>query len=194
MDISSIYANAGYTNNVNKNSSTQKTTNTSKAEQTAELSDAEKLENFKKEIWNEIDSYSWDGRMNISIQITDKAFERMMNDDEFKTKMMNVIRDESIAAHPPGDTSLTWIDENGYKGYSYIDIEAGHSAFASHSKHKDSFYTRKATKKQDYNELYEKERQQKRLQQEKLDNEYWDSVDMKRTLLKREHAAKAYLG
>lgn len=27
MDISSIYANAGYTNNVNKNSSTQKTTN-----------------------------------------------------------------------------------------------------------------------------------------------------------------------
>ena len=91
MDISSIYANAGYTNNVNKNSSTQKTTDTSKTEQTAELSDTEKLENFKKELWNEIDSYSWDGRMNISIQITDKAFERMMNDDEFKTKMMNVI-------------------------------------------------------------------------------------------------------
>lgn len=153
LDISSIYANAGYTNSVIKNSSTQKTTNTSKTEQTAELSDAEKLENFKKEIWNEIDSYSWDGRMNISIQITDKAFERMMNDDEFKTKMMNVIRDESIAAHPPGDTSLTWIDENGYKGYSYIDIEAGHSAFAAHSKHKDSFYTRKATKQQDYNRL-----------------------------------------
>lgn len=85
--------------------------------------------------------------MNISIQITDKAFERMMSDDEFKGKMMKMFKEESLAAHPPGDTSLTWITEAGYRGYSYIDIEAGHKAFATHSIDKNSFFVRKATRK-----------------------------------------------
>lgn len=44
----------------------------------------------------------------------------------------------------------------------------GKEAFAAHSKDKDSFYIKKATQKQDYNELYEKERQQKKLQQKNL--------------------------
>ena len=96
------------------------------------------------------------------------------------------------SAHPPIGTSLTWIDETGYRGYSYMDESAGNMAFSAHSKDKDSFYTRKATKKQDYNELYEKERQQKKLQQEKINEEYWDNLDMKRILFKRQQASKAY--
>lgn len=46
--------------------------------------------------------------------------------------------------------------------------------------------------KQDYSELYEKERQQKKLQQEKINEEYWDKLDMKRILFKRQQASKAY--
>lgn len=189
MDISSIYTNTGYTNNVSKSTSKQKTTNTEKTEQTAELSDAEKLENFKKEVWKELDSMSWNSKADISIQITDKAFERMMKEPEFKNQMMKIMREESMAA--TSGVSLTWIDENGYQGYSYME-GYGKEAFAAHSKDKDSFYTKKATKKQDYNEIYEKERQQKKLQQEKLDDAYWDSVDLKRNLLKKEQASKAY--
>lgn len=193
MDISSIYANTGYTNNVSKSTSTQKTINMEKTEQAAELQDAEKLENFKKEIWNEIDKMPWNNRVNVSIQISDKAFERMMKEPDFKRDMMKIIGEESVAsAHPPIGTSLTWIDETGYRGYSYIDESAGNMAFSAHSKDKDSFYTKKANKKQDYNEVYEKERQQKKLQQEKLDDAYWDSVDLKRSLLKKEQASKAY--
>lgn len=56
------------------------------ANQTQGLSESEKLENFKKEIWKEIDSMSWGS--NISVQITDSAFEKMMVDKEFKNKMM----------------------------------------------------------------------------------------------------------
>lgn len=52
------------------------------ANQTQGLSESEKLENFKKEIWKEIDSMSWGS--NISVQITDSAFEKMMVDKEFK--------------------------------------------------------------------------------------------------------------
>lgn len=43
-----------------------------------EVSDAEKLEEFKKEIWNEINAMPWGA--NTSIQITDGAFRKMMED------------------------------------------------------------------------------------------------------------------
>lgn len=147
--------------------------------------EVDKLESFKQEIWNEIDSMPWDSRMNISIQITDKAFERMMNDDEFKNKMMKVIREESIAAHPPGDVSLTWIDENGYKGYSYIDIEGGHSAFSAHSKDKNCFYSRKS-KKEQIKKTWEQEQIKKKQQRERINEEYVESC-----LLHKEELAKA---
>ena len=54
-----------------------------------ELTEEEKLEAFKKEIWRELDSYPWNKGVNVSIQITDGAFEKMMVDKEFKNKMMN---------------------------------------------------------------------------------------------------------
>ncbi len=59
-----------------------------------EASDAEKLENFKKEIWNEINSMPWGA--NASIQITDDAFRKMMEDSEFKNKIMKIIREDAI--------------------------------------------------------------------------------------------------
>lgn len=130
-----------------------------------ELSEEEKLEAFKKEILDEINSFSWNPSMNISIQITDGAFKRMMEDSDFKDRMLSVIQKESIAAQPPGNTSLTWIDESGCKGYSYIDISAGEMAFKAHSNDKDSFYVKKAAKKQDYLELWEERRLQQKLQQ-----------------------------
>ena len=44
---------------------------TERTAQTQEAADAEKLENFKKEIWSEINSMPWGA--NTSIQITDGA-------------------------------------------------------------------------------------------------------------------------
>lgn len=139
-----------------------------------ELSEEEKLEAFKKEIWNKINSFSWNKCMNISIQITDGAFKRMMEDSDFKDRMLSIIQKESIAAQPPGNVSLTWIDESGYRGYSYIDNDAGAIAFQAHSNDKDSFYVKKAAKKQDYLELWEEKRLQQELQKKK-----WAEGDMK---------------
>ena len=75
MSISGIGQNY-YQNNV---ATTKRTKNINSTEKfalektsgTQELSDAEKLENFKKEIWNEINSMPWGA--NTSIQITDGA-------------------------------------------------------------------------------------------------------------------------
>ena len=133
---------------------------TERTAQTKEVSDAEKLENFKKEIWNEINSMPWGA--NTSIQITDGAFRKMMEDGEFKNKMMKIIREDAVGSNKMCGGTLINIDENGYRGYSYMADhakEAG-SAFAAHSKDKDAFYVKKAEKKR---------AQAKRQQQELLD-------------------------
>ncbi len=133
---------------------------TERTAQTKEVSDAEKLENFKKEIWNEINSMPWGA--NTSIQITDGAFRKMMEDGEFKNKMMKIIREDAVGSNKMCGGTLINIDENGYRGYSYMADhakEAG-SVFAAHSKDKDAFYVKKAEKKR---------AQAKRQQQELLD-------------------------
>ena len=133
--------------------------------------------------------------MNISIQITDGAFKRMMNDADFKDRMLGVIKKESIAAQPPGNVSLTWIDESGYKGYSYIDNDAGAIAFKAHSSDKDSFYVQKAKKNSDSTDLteyYEKQRRERELQQELRDKEYFQHKEMTEYWNKRQSAAASY--
>lgn len=169
MEVSSVVNSAysSYMKNKGKITSQVETT-----VEVGELSDAEKLENFKKEIWDEINSFSWNKSMNVSIQITDGAFKRMMEDSDFKDRMLDVIKRESIAAQPPGNVSLTWIDENGYKGFSYIDNNAGIIAFKGHSKHKNSFYVQRAKENNDVNEFWLKRQQKRQEQRELLNKEY----------------------
>ena len=156
-----------------------------------ELTEEEKLEAFKKEIWKEIDSMSWGS--NISVQITNSAFEKMMVDKEFKNKMMNIIREDAHGSNMMCGGTLINIDENGYKGYSYMQDhtkEAGR-AFDAHSKDKDSFYSKKC-KKDELNELWERERIKKRQYQEKADDEYMESLRLKDIFQHKEDIAKLY--
>lgn len=146
--------------------------------------------NKEKEM-KEIDSMSWGS--NISVQITDSAFEKMMVDKEFKNKMMNIIREDARGSNMMCGGTLINIDENGYKGYSYMQShtkEAGR-AFEAHSKDKDSFYSKKC-KKDELNELWEKERLKKRQYQEKADDEYMESLRLKEIFQHKEDVAKLY--
>lgn len=113
--------------------------------QTQELSDAEKLENFKKEIWNEINSMPRSNSISWSINITGVASERMMNEPEFKEKMIGLIREDALAGCPTIVCSVTTIDENGYKGYSYNDTSVGDEVYSTHSKNKDNFIQKRQT-------------------------------------------------
>lgn len=62
----------------------------------------------------------------------------------------------------------------------------------SHSNHKDSFYVQKATKGQDYTELWEKKLLERERQREKLDKEYVDKLYFSRSLLRKEQVSAAY--
>lgn len=149
---------------------------TERTAQAQEVSDAEKLENFKKEIWKEINSMPWGA--NTSIQITDGAFRKMMEDGEFKNKMMKIIREDAVGSNKMCGGTLINIDENGYKGYSYMADHAkeAESAFSAHSKDKDSFYVKKAEKKREYRKLLE----EKRLKQELAEKDLKVALERKR--------------
>ncbi|MBR1701952.1 MAG: hypothetical protein IJ716_08355 [Lachnospiraceae bacterium] len=155
------------------------------------MSKEEKLDAFKKEVWDEIDRMPWNTGMNTSIQITDKAFERMMNDTDFKDRMMSALQKEAVAEQPPGDTVLIWIDDNGKKAYAYMDIEAGHQAFAAHSKDKDIFYVKKA-KKDELNEAWEQARVRRQEQREYLEKKYNAEQYLKKVFAHQDEIAKLY--
>ena len=154
-----------------------------------ELSEAEKLEAFKKEMWKEINSLSWGS--SVSIQITDEAFEKMMNDSEFKNKMMNLIREDSRGSHNMCGGTLINIDENGYSGYSYMADHAkeANAAYESHSK--GSFYSKKV-KRQNADDIWKEKLMERERQQELRDKEYFQHREMKEYWNKRQSAVVSY--
>ena len=178
-----------YQNNVSTTKSIKSVNSTEESGNTKELSEAEKLEVFKKEMWKEINSLSWGS--SVSIQITDEAFEKMMNDSEFKNKMMNLIREDSRGSHNMCGGTLININENGYSGYSYMADHAkeANAAYESHSK--DSFYSKKV-KNQNADDIWEEKLLERERQQELRDKEYFQHREMTEYWNKRQSAAASY--
>ncbi len=185
--ISSMESQSSYVSKTSYKS----TIRTEYAESVNSMSEDEKLEAFKKEIWKEIDAMPWNSCMNTSIQISDKAFERMMNDKDFKDRMISALQREAIAEQPPGDTTLIWVNETGLKAFAYLDNEAGHQAFAAHSKHKDSFYVKKA-KAKEVNDAWEQARIRREKQREVREEEYWSKYFANKAFMHQEQVANMY--
>ena len=178
-----------YQNSVSTMKSARNVNSTEEIDNTQELSQAEKLEVFKKEMWKEINSLSWGS--SVSIQITDEAFEKMMNDSEFKNKMMNLIREDSKGSHNMCGGTLININENGYSGYSYMADHAkeANAAYESHSK--GSFYSKKV-KNQNVDDIWEEKLLERERQQELRDKEYFLHKEMTEYWNKRQSAAASY--
>lgn len=73
MNVTGIGQNY-YQNNVAAMKSIKSVNGMEETGSTQELSEAEKLESFKKEMWKEINSLSWGS--SISIQITDEVLKK----------------------------------------------------------------------------------------------------------------------
>ena len=183
MNIGLLQGN-NYSALVRKTVGEEKTTNV------AQLSEAEKLENFKREIWNEIDSMP--GGCDISIHISDEAFERMMNENDFKDRILSIIREDASVSGIKGGGTIINVDESGYSGFSWMEGYPGEASngMTEHSKH--SFYHKKVSYTQDYTELWEEKRNKKEVQREKLDDAYEEQLYLKRHWERKERAAVAY--
>lgn len=155
--------------------------------QTQAVSDNEALENFKKEIWSEIDSMSWGS--SISVQMTDDAFEKMMVDKEFKSKMMNLIREDACGSNTMCGGTIIRIDGSGYSGYSYMDNHAasGRAAVETHSKGKSAFYSKKIDKKRQDERILQRKRDMERVAEATADRR-----DARARIAKAEAQKKAF--
>lgn len=183
MNIGLVQAN-NYSSLIKKGVGAEKVTNIE------QLSESEKLENFKKEIWKEIDSMPW--QCDISIHITDDAFKRMMKDNDFKDRMLSMIQEDASVSGIKGGGTILNITEAGYSGYSWMEgyEKEGTTGVEAHAK--DSFYYKKVSHKQDYMELWEEKRHQKEVQREKLDKAYEEHLHLKQHWDRKERAAAAY--
>ena len=164
---------------------------TENTEKTEFMSEDEKLDAFKKEIWKELDSLPWNSGVNVSIQITDSAFKRMMTDEDFKNRMMSKMHEEASVCRSPIVSSITCIDENGYKGVTYNDYDIANTAFKAHSKHKDSFYVKKA-KTKEVNDAWEQARIRRDKQREVREEEYWNKYFADKAFAHQEQVASLY--
>ncbi len=164
---------------------------TENTEKTEFMSEDEKLDAFKKEIWKELDSLPWNSGVNVSIQITDSAFKRMMTDEDFKNRMMSKMHEEASVCRSPIVSSITCIDENGYKGVTYNDYDMANTAFKAHSKHKDSFYVKKA-KTKEVNNAWEQARIRRDKQREVREEEYWNKYFADKAFEHQEQVASLY--
>ena len=188
MDITQTVNISGYSASVcNKIKSVSQV---KKTEEVKELSEEEKLAEFKKKIWKEIDSMPWG--CDISIHITDDAFKRMMNDNEFKDRMLNTIRDDASVSGIKGGGTILNITESGYSGFSWMEGYQGESSagFSAHSK--KAFYSKKVSHKQGYVELWEERRQKREIQREKLEDAYEEQLFLKQYWARKERASAAY--
>ena len=188
MDIAQNVSFSGYSASVyNKIKSVSQV---EKSEEVKELSEEEKLAEFKKEIWKEIDSMPW--ACDISIHITDDAFKRMMDDSEFKDRMLNTIREDASVSGIKGGGTILNITESGYSGFSWMEGYPGEDSagFSAHSK--KAFYSKKVSHKQDYMELWEERRYEREVQREKLDKAYEEQLYLKQHWARKERASAAY--
>ena len=188
MDITQTVNFSGYSASVyNKIKSTLQVET---AKEVKELSEEEKLAEFKKEIWKEIDSMPWG--CDISIHITDDAFKRMMDDNEFKDRMLTTIREDASVSGIKGGGTILNITESGYSGFSWMEGYPGEATagFSAHSK--NAFYSKKVSHKQDYMELWEDRRHEREAQREKLDEAYEEQLYLKQHWSRKERATSSY--
>lgn len=162
-----------------------------KTVENAELSEAQKLEAFKKEIGREIDSLPWNNSINWSIQITDGGWKRMMEEPEFRQQIMKVLTEDANVGRYPMSNAMITVNENGYSGSSY-NFGYGEEAFEAHSNKKDCFYKKKAAKKINYEELWEKQQLENKKQQEISDRKYYNDLIRKRKLYQKQAIASRY--
>ena len=155
-----------------------------------ELSEIEKLENFKKEIWKEIDSMPWG--CDISIHITDDAFKRMMDDSDFKDRMISKIQEDASVSGIKGGGTILNITESGYSGFSWMEgyPKEGSAGVEVHAK--DSFYYKNVSHKPDYMELWEEKRHEREVYREKLDKTYEEQMYLKQHRTRKERAFVVY--
>ena len=164
MAISGIGQNY-YQNNV-------ETKRNAKNVNSTELSEAEEMEQFKKEFYAELERIPKNRTIiNLAVNISEEAFENMKADPEYRAKIMSVLQRDLTSSFAPLKASLlitVGATEKDYRGDSWSGPNNDSEFFA---RSQNSFYKKTSGQKDRQKELlkeYLKKRAQEKRQQKEL--------------------------
>lgn len=169
MDINSVYGNnySAYTQSAKKSA-----LETDAAAKASKMSDAEEMAAFKKEFYADLEKitnhgtvYSW------SVNISEKAFENMKADPEYKAKILSLIqRDVGDSYAPRNCAVMITVGATGkdYRADSWPDCNDSEY----HARSQNSFYKRDSGKKDRTKEILDRYLE-KRAQAKKIQEKIW---------------------
>ena len=190
MAISGVGQNY-YQNNVATTKSTKNVNSTEKfalekTSGTQELSEAEEMELFKKEFYQELSKITMHSTVsNAAVNVTEAAFKRMKDDPEYKQQVLNWIKHDLGASYGSRNASVmltvggTLEECRGDAWPVSADSEFG-------IRSQDSFYKRSNEKKDKQKELLEEyleKRAQAKKQQQEMLNEKVAKMEQERSRL-----------
>ena len=137
-----------------------------------ELSEAEEMEQFKKEFYAELERIPKNRTItNLAVNISEEAFKNMKADPEYRAKIMSALQRDLTSSFAPLKASLlitVGATEKDYRGDSWSGPNNDSEFFA---RSQDSFYKKTSGQKDRQKELlkeYLKKRAQEKRQQKEL--------------------------
>lgn len=163
-----------YQNYAATTKNTKNINGTGKADSTYELSEAEEMEIFKKEFYDELSKITNHRTVsNAAVNISEAAFKAMKGDPEYREKILSLIQRDLGASYAPRDCSVlitvgATLDD--YRGDSW---SVGYDS-EFHMRSRNSFYKRTSGKQDRQKEILEKYLQ-KRVQVKKQQQEMFNA-------------------
>ncbi len=150
-----------------------------KTENTQELSEAEEMEQFKKEFYAELEKIPRDRTIaNVAVHISEEAFKNMKEDPEYRERMLSLIRrDMTGSVAPAPDCSLMIMVGASAKDYRAHSWSVNNDS-EFYARSQNSFYKKTRSKKGNQKELLE-EYLEKRAQVKKQQQALWDEKTAK---------------
>ena len=145
-----------YQNYVVTTKNAQNINGTGKADSTYELSEAEEMEIFKKEFYDDLSKINIHRTVsNAAVNISEEAFKAMKDVPGYRDKILSLLQRDLEASYVPGDCSVlitvgATLDD--YRGCSW---SVGYDS-EFHMRSRNSFYKRTSGKQDKQKEILEK--------------------------------------
>ncbi|MDE7429130.1 MAG: hypothetical protein K2N00_07685 [Lachnospiraceae bacterium] len=184
--IQSYYQNnAATTKSTKRVNSTEKFT-LEKASGTQELSEAEEMELFKKEFYEDLSKLTIHKTLNnVAVNISEAGFKAMKDDPEYREKILSLLQRDLGSSVAPRNCSAVFtvgVTLSEYRGDSW---PVGYDS-EFYARSQNSFYKKTNDKKDKHKELLEEyleKRAQAKIQQQKMLNDKVAKMELERDRL-----------
>ena len=161
-----------YQNNVVTTKNTKNVNGTDKADGTYELSEAEEMEIFKKEFYDDLSKITVHNSLsNVAVNISEAAFKAMKDDPEYREKILSLLQRDLGSSVAPRNCSAVFTVGATLSEYRGDSWPVGYDS-EFYMRSKNSFYKRTSDKKDRQKEIMEeyleKRAKTKKQQQEML--------------------------